>query len=93
MVNPSRRFVVGTPRLHRVHSRILVGLVVTFQGGCRLEKANAPKHHPFHWRHNRSVVDCLGVDAERNSAGVRQDKPRCEPDQPGKYFSVITLNR
>jgi len=70
-----------------------VGLVVIFQRGCRLEKANAPEHHPFHRRHNKSVANCLGVDAERDSAGVRREKHRCEPDQPGKYLSVIVPGR
>jgi len=93
MAEPLRRFVVGTPRLHRVHSRIPVGLVAIFQRGCRLEKANAPEHRPFHRRHNKPVASCLGVDAERNSAGVRQGKPGCEQDQPGKYFTVIEFDR
>jgi len=93
MVEPLRRFVAGTPRLHRVHSRIPVGLVVIFQRGCRLEKANAPEHRPFRRRHNKPVANCLGVDAKRNSAGVRQEKHRCEPDRPGESFPVIALDR
>ena len=93
MIEPFRRFVVGTARLHRVYSRIPVGLVVIFQRGRRLEKVKPSERRPFHRHHTKFMANCLRVDAKRKSAGVRQEQPRCEADQLGKFFPPIALDR
>ena len=78
------RLVFGAARLYRVYSRITVSLVVILQRGRYTEKAEAPEHRPFHRRYNKSFANHLGVDAQRNFGGVRQEKSRCEMDQPGE---------
>ena len=70
-----------------------MGLVVILQRGRHMEKVKAPEHRPFHRRYNKSSANHLRVDAERNSGGVRREKPRCEADQPGESFPVIALDR
>ena len=58
-----------------------------------MKKVKAPEHRPSHRCHNGSFVNRLGVDVERNSDGVRQGKSGHEPDQPGKPFLAIALDR
>jgi len=52
-------------------SRLLKGLVVIFQRGHHLEKVKPPKHRPLHRGYNKSFANRFGVDAKRNSGGVR----------------------
>jgi len=56
------------------------GPVVILQRGRYLEKVKAPEHRPFHRRYNKSSANHLGMDAERNSGDVHQEKPRREAD-------------
>ena len=70
-----------------------MGLVVILQRGRHLEKVKTPEHRPFHRRHNESSANHLGVDAERNTDGVHQEKPGCEADQPRKFCPVIPPDR
>jgi len=93
MTGHLRRFVFGVTCLYHAHSRPLVGLIVIFQGGRHLEKAKASQHRPFHRCYDRSFGSRFGVDVERNSGGVRREKPRCEADQPGESSPVIALGR
>ena len=58
-----------------------------------MEKAKAPEHRSFHWRHNRSLADRLGMDAEWSSNGVSRKKSRHKSDSPGESFPAIALNR
>jgi len=69
------------------------GFAVIFQRGRYAEKAEAPEHRPFHRRYNKSFANRFGVDAKRNSVGVRREKPRCEADQPCESPPVIALDR
>jgi len=70
-----------------------VGFVVILQGGYHLEKVTTPEHCPFHRRHNKSIANCLGVDAERNSGRVHREKSSHESDRPGESLPVITLDQ
>ena len=42
------------------------------QGGNHLETAETSEHRRFHWRYTKSFAICLGVDAEWDINGVRQ---------------------
>ena len=84
MITPLGRFVLGTARLYRLCSRTPVDLVVILQRGHYLEKAEAPERRPFRRRYNKSFPNHLGMDAGRNSGGIRREKPRCEADRPGQ---------
>jgi len=70
-----------------------VDLVVILQRGRYLEEIEPPEHRPFHRRHNKPFTNHLRMDAERNSGGIRREKPRCQADQPGQSFCVIVLDR
>ena len=74
-------------------SRLLKNTAVILQRGGHLEKAKAPEHRLFHRCYDRSFANNLGVDAERNSDGVRREKSRRESDRPGESFPVIALDR
>jgi len=72
---------------------MLVGPVVILRSRHYVEKIETPEHRTFRRRHDKPFANCLGVDAERNSGGVRREKPRCKPDQPGESFPMIALDR
>jgi len=93
MINPSRRFVVGTACLDRVHSRTPAGVTVIFQTGRHLEKVKTPEHRPLHRCYDRSFANHLGVDAEQNPDGVYSEKSGSEPNQPGESSPVIAFDR
>ena len=79
--------------LDRVHPKILVDPIVILRRGRYVEKIKTPEHRPIHRRHDKPFANCLGVDAERNSGGVRREKPGREPDKPGESFPMIALDR
>ena len=58
-----------------------------------MEKVKSPKHRPFRRGYNGSFASRLGVDAERNSDGIRQETSKRESDRPGKSFTAIALDR
>ena len=78
MIRPRRRLVFSAARLYRVYSRTPVGTTVILRRGRYVEKVEAPKCRPFHRRHNKSFANRFGVDAERNSDGVRREKSKRE---------------
>ena len=57
-------------------------LVVIYQNDRHMEKVKTPERRPFHRRYIKSFANRFGVDAQRNSCGVCQEKPGCEADQP-----------
>ena len=80
-------------RLYRIYSTVHVGPVVILQRGHHLEKVKAPEYCPFYRRYHKIFANRFGMDAERNSGGVRREKPRCKANQPGETFPVIALGR
>ena len=70
-----------------------MGLVVILQRGRYVEKVNSPEHRPFHWRYNKAFTNRLGVDAKRNSDGVRREKSKYESDRSSESFSAIAPDR
>ena len=70
-----------------------MGLVVILQRGRYVETVNPPKHRPFHRHYNKTFTNRPGVDAERNSDGVRQEKAKRESDRPGESFHAIAPDR
>ena len=83
-----------TACLYRVYLGLnFCDLAVILRRRHYMEKIKAPKHRPFHRRHNKPSANRLGADVERNSGGIRQEKSRCEPDQPGQSSSAITLDQ
>ena len=48
-----------------------------------MEEVEAFKCRSLHWCYDRAFADCVGVDAQRNSYGVRQGMSAREPDRPG----------
>ena len=71
MIRPLRRFVFGAARPYRVYLKTPLGLAVVLQRSRDMEKIRAPEHRPFHRGYNKSSANRFGVDAERNSGGVR----------------------
>lgn len=49
-----------------------------------MEKAKAPKHCCFSWFYNKTLADCVRVDAKWDPGGIRQDESGREQGQPGK---------
>ena len=49
-----------------------------------MEKVEAPECRPLHSRYDGTSANCVGVDAERNSDEVREEKSRCKSDRPGE---------
>jgi len=55
-----------------------------------MEEVEAPKHCSLHWHYKRTLANRVGVDVERNSDELRQEKPRRESDRPGEPPSPVT---
>lgn len=53
-----------------VYLRARVAAVI-LQRSRYMEKTEAPKCRPFHWRYKRAFANRVGVDAKRNSNEVR----------------------
>ena len=70
-----------------------MGAAVILRRGRHLEKVKTPEHRPFHRCYDGSFTNRLGVDAERNSDGVRQGKSKRQSDRPGESFPVVAIDR
>jgi len=61
-----------------------MGVIVIPSRGISMEKAKAPKHCCFSWFYNKTLADCVRVDAKWDPGGIRQDESGREQGQPGK---------
>ena len=70
-----------------------MGLAVILQRGRCAEEVNTPGDCPFYRCYNEPSTNRLGVDAERNYAGVHREKSKRKSDRPGESFSAIAPDR
>ena len=93
MIEPFRRFVVGTARLHRVYSRIPVGLVVIFQRGRRLEKVKPSERRPFHRHHTKFMANCLRSEGKTYQADPLRTWVVLDELQQTSVWHPLSLDR